>query len=243
MLKNKLVEAINRRDKLYPGKVHIVDLFNERYIGRKLIYDFLIRNELHITGNLLDFGCGSKQYASIFKHIDSYTGVDVDNAEEYGFSADDVAYYDGNILPFKDSSFHSCIAIQVIEHIFDIRLSINEINRVLLNGGYFLLTCPMTYPMHMVPEDYWRYTEYGIQTLLENSGFEVVNIERSSSFDNTMRRLKILHARNGRWKCNKLRHIYIKLITAKNNIGFVLSKNNSKNSMFPLEIMVLARKI
>lgn len=242
-LKTRILNEIKARDKLYPGRVHFVDLINERYIGRKLIYDFLKENEKYLTGKLLDFGCGSKQYFPVFKHADEYAGLDVDTAMKYGFKADGITYYDGLKIPFDGNSFDSCVAIEVFEHIQDIHYSLSEIYRVLKPGGYLVTTCPMVYPIHMAPDDYWRYTDFGLKGMLNTSGFEIIKTERSSSFQNTLRRLKIINVRNHNWNAGKPHEFKVKVITVINNLAFILLPNNNENSLFPLNILAVAKKI
>ena len=157
------------RDKLFPGSIKWVDLKNKRYISRKPIYDFLIENSDKITGKVLDFGCGSMQYKTIMKFADEYIGLDIQGAEENGFFADDVIYYDGKHIPFEDASFDSVFAIEVFEHVEDIEYVLSEIHRILKKGGVFMFTVPMTFPLHLEPWDYRRFTKYGIKKYLKSS--------------------------------------------------------------------------
>ena len=82
------------RNKLFPGRVRLVDLCNARYITRKPIYDFLIENADRISGNVLDFGCGSMEYKKILKNVNTYSGLDIEGADKNGCFAEDVIYYD-----------------------------------------------------------------------------------------------------------------------------------------------------
>lgn len=49
---------------------------------------------------------------------------------------------DVTTLPFGDNSMDHVIAGEIIEHVFDVRGFLAEINRVMKSGGYFVLTTP-----------------------------------------------------------------------------------------------------
>src|SRR5262245_5592226 len=71
-------------------------------------------------GRLLDVGCGTKPYASMFApYVTEYVGLEV----ERSFSATHAAtsgapdvFYDGRRMPFDDASFDTVLCIQVLEH-------------------------------------------------------------------------------------------------------------------------------
>ncbi|MBV8655501.1 MAG: hypothetical protein JO160_05600 [Candidatus Eremiobacteraeota bacterium] len=53
-----------------------------------------------------------------------------------------------------------------------------EFYRVLVPGGYLVLSAPQYYEMHEVPHDYYRFTEYGLRYLLSRAGFTVVELRK-----------------------------------------------------------------
>ena len=48
---------------------------------------------------------------------------------------------------------------------------INECFRVLKPGGALVLTGPFYWPIHEEPYDYYRYTRYGLEYMLQKAGF------------------------------------------------------------------------
>ncbi len=155
------------RDKTFPGRLQLRDLKNGRYITRKPIYDFIVKNDYLLKGKLLDFGCGSSQYRAVFKSCNTYIGLDVNDKFGETFKPDDdVIFYDGYDIPFESEIFDSVAAIEVLAHIEEDLHSLNEIKRVLKQGGLFLFTVPMTYPSMMEPYDFRRYTKFGIEKTL-----------------------------------------------------------------------------
>ncbi len=236
----KKVENFNRirqqRNKLFPGKLKLVDLYNARYISRKPIYDFLSSNVNILTGKVLDFGCGSMEYRKLLKNAQTYTGLDIEGAEANGFiGAGEVVYYDGVHIPFKNAEFDSVIAIEVFEHVEQLKDILDELNRVMKKEGCMLFTVPMSFPLHLEPWDYRRFTKYGIRKMLYESGFEIVEIRGSTTFKNTLRRLRIIECVSQKEWMKKINVLY-------SNICFALSNNVTENEKFPIDWLVICSK-
>ena len=84
------------------------------------------------------------------------------------------AYYDGRRFPFDDARFESVLCNQVLEHVFNPEEFIAEIHRVLTPGGRLILTVPFVWDEHEQPHDYARYSSFGLRSLLERNGFQVL---------------------------------------------------------------------
>ena len=52
---------------------------------------------------------------------------------------------------------------------------IKEMTRVLKPGGVLLLGVPFRQAIHMAPQDFWRFTEFGIRHLLRDA-FEILEL-------------------------------------------------------------------
>jgi ubiquinone/menaquinone biosynthesis C-methylase UbiE len=57
----------------------------------------------------------------------------------------DFISYSGNMFPFETGKFNGLISRYAFHHFPDVEKSVSEISRVLENGGYFLLSDPLTY--------------------------------------------------------------------------------------------------
>ena len=88
-------------------------------------------------------------------------------------------YYDGKTFPFKESEFDSVVTNQVLEHVFNPDEFLSEINRVLKINGKLLLTVPFVWDEHEQPYDYARYSSFGLKSLLEKNGFEILDLRKS----------------------------------------------------------------
>ena len=127
-----------------------------------------------MKGNLADIGCGSKPYQKYFSAVKNYTGFDMANEGHSHTNESIDIFFDGKTIPAADASFDSAISSEVLEHVFWPAEWLTEINRVLKTEGSFLLTCPFMFHEHEVPNDYGRYSSYGLKYLLEQHGFEIV---------------------------------------------------------------------
>ena len=78
-------------------------------------------------------------------------------------------------LPIKEKTFNSVIAINIFEHIFNIKDLIEEIYRILDHKGKLIGSTPFIKEYHADPTDYYRYTQDFYKKVFEKSGF--VNIE------------------------------------------------------------------
>jgi SAM-dependent methyltransferase len=118
-------------------------------------------------GRLLDLGCGNRRYERLFAHT-RYVGYDVDTQG----GRPDVCGH-AAALPFRGATFDAALCTQVLEHVARPADLLAELRRVLAPGGVLILTAPQHWRLHEEPHDYWRFTKYGLQWLLDDAGFEV----------------------------------------------------------------------
>lgn len=127
-------------------------------------------------GILLDAGAGEGRFSHLFRHT-KYIGVDLAVGDsDWDYSNLHVI---ANLteMPFKRGSFDAVICTQVIEHVTEPRFVLDEISRVLKVGGHLFLTAPQSWHQHQKPHDYFRYTSFGLQYLIENSNLQIESIE------------------------------------------------------------------
>lgn len=144
-----------------------------------LVYAALREVAPQAHGRLLDVGCGSKPYESIFRpYVTEYVGVEhestfsMTNASAHNVYAD--AFYDGTRLPFADGSFDTVLSVQVLEHTPEPSELIREMARVLKRDGILILLAPFSFRLHEQPHDYFRYSPHGLRVLCEKAGLRIV---------------------------------------------------------------------
>lgn len=126
----------------------------------------------HISGDVLDAGCGAQPYRKLFPSTANYRGIDFIHAQSrFGYQAPDTTYYQGDVLPIASHSCDLILATETLEHVLDPPTFLSEARRCLRAGGWLVLTMPFAARWHFIPYDYWRMTPSGIDHLLRSSGF------------------------------------------------------------------------
>jgi len=132
-------------------------------------------------GRVLDIGCGDKPFYQILKNqINYYIGLDHLAPENSSNTVDVFATADK--LPFTHASFDVVLLTQVLEHLEEPILALNEIKNVLKENGVLILAVPFLYPVHEAPRDFYRFTEFGIKYLANKTGFSIEVIKPVSGF-------------------------------------------------------------
>jgi len=146
---------------------------------RILLRQEVIKYAPYITGKVLDVGADDGgRYRGLFP-CDEYITMDV-NAEK---GVDVVGRAEK--IPLHDGEFDSIVCTQVLEHLnlpFD---AVKEFYRVLKTGGHVLLTAPQMNELHEEPNDFFRYTKFGLIDMFENVGFKTVAYEQRGGFFTT----------------------------------------------------------
>lgn len=97
-----------------------------------------------------------------------YVGLDM----QAGVGVDVVA--DATSLPYPNQSFDLVICLETLEHAENPWKIAEEIARVVKKDGAIILSSQQNFPIHMHPSDYFRYTPYGLATLIPKKWQKVV---------------------------------------------------------------------
>ena len=128
--------------------------------------------ERYARGRVLDLGSGYGTYRPPLQVRSSlYVGLDIEHKSR---SLDLIA--DGRRLPFAVNTFDTVFSSQVLEHTPEPWCLLGEVQRVLAPGGALILSAPHLSYVHAAPEDYYRYTNFGLAFLLQQAGFEQVEV-------------------------------------------------------------------
>ncbi len=125
---------------------------------------------------VLDAGAGEARHAALFSR-QRYVGVDLAVGDPgWNYRRLDAVADLGN-LPFGGGSFDAALMIVTIEHLKEPSIALAELARVLKQGARLLVVAPHQWEVHQAPHDYFRYTRYGLQYLLEKAGFGIVSLK------------------------------------------------------------------
>jgi SAM-dependent methyltransferase len=132
------------------------------------------------VARVLDLGCGAGDSVDLFRSLSANTGwvgVDIaDSPEVASRRRTDAEFvtFDGERLPFDDSSFELVYCKQVLEHVRRPDMLIREVARVLAPGGSFAGSTSQLEAFHS--RSTFNHTPYGIMLLVEEAGLELVEL-------------------------------------------------------------------
>jgi ubiquinone/menaquinone biosynthesis C-methylase UbiE len=144
------------------------------YYWNDFIHD--IRSKLDLGDVLLDAGAGDCHWKQYFPEA-KYIGMDMAVGDSnYDYSHLDIT---GNLtnIPIENNAVDVIMSIQVLEHLSEPGKVLAEFNRILKQSGYLFISCPQSGHQHQVPYDFFRYTPFGLRSMLTRQGFEVVWIK------------------------------------------------------------------
>ncbi|MCF6158626.1 MAG: class I SAM-dependent methyltransferase [wastewater metagenome] len=212
------------------------------YFARKGLFENISSLAKYINGRVLDVGCGQKPYEKLF-NSSQYIGLELDTFENRKNKKADY-FYDGKTFPFRNNEFDSIIVNEVFEHVFNPVEFLNEIYRVLKPGGTLLMTVPFVWDEHEQPNDFARYTSFGLRYILKKSGFEIIEY-RKSIYD-----IRVIFQLLNSYIYKKIatKNVYANLaitiffISPFNILGELLSKVLPRNEGLYLDSVILLRK-
>lgn len=235
------VKAILQQQSFFPTWIGI--FVNPFFFARSGLAKAIRRHAFELSGNLLDIGCGSKPYQSLF-HVEEYVGLDIDseNSRKRGIAD---YFYDGNTFPIESESFDSALCNQVLEHVFNPDSFLSEIHRVLKPDGKLLLTVPFVWDEHEQPFDYARYSSFGLKALLAKNGFRIIQHDKIGADVSTLFQLinAYLYKISVGWQIYIRFTFTVVVMGFINLLGLVAAKVLPENSDLFLDQLVIAEKV
>jgi SAM-dependent methyltransferase len=136
-------------------------------------YFTIIRNveSRYIKGKALDAGAGGLNGKALLTgHCSGYVSLDITSRNNDIDIIWDIQKMDAI---GDDSFFDAVYSSQVLEHVLRPWEGLSEIYRVLRRDGYAIISVPHLSGLHEEPYDFYRYTPYGLKSLMEDAGFTV----------------------------------------------------------------------
>lgn len=129
--------------------------------------------ENHVSGSLLDLGCGMVPLYEAYKpYVTRVTCGDWESSFHQNPYIDQVCDLT-KPLDFEAESFDTIILSDVLEHLPEPMLVFQEVARILKPGGKVILTTPFLYWLHEEPFDYFRFTHHAFEFFASESQLEV----------------------------------------------------------------------
>lgn len=156
----QIADYLRQRLDPRPGDLfylHLVDL-------RHALAEFETKEPIVI----LDYGCGGSPYRSLFPNA-TYHRADFVEVEDLDFRTN----AEGRLPDVESGHYDLVLSTQVLEHVEQPQVYLEEALRVLKPGGRLLLTTHGVFPDHGCPYDFWRWTSDGLKLELMRAGFVV----------------------------------------------------------------------
>lgn len=218
-------------------------LINPYFIGRSGLLKSLRRFAPEMRGSILDLGCGTKPYEELFSNATSYLGCDVEYSKTFYTDSKVDCVYDGKHLPFADKEFDCIVSFETFEHIFNLDEVMREIHRVTKPSGSLLISIPFGFPEHVEPYDFARYTSFGIQHILKQCGYEIVNVEKTSTCVLAIFQVYIDYLARHLAPRGKLYYLFqVLIIFPSTTLAYLLNSILPKGYEYFNGLVVLARK-
>ena len=158
-----------------PARAPICHMTLSRRVGRvlsrkltRVTLDRFIASHAS-DGLTLDLGAQSGPYARLFPRR---IGLDLHAAPGIAVVGD------ARRLPIREAVFDMVLCTEMLEHVPEPHVAIDEMRRVLKPGGVLVLTTRFLFPIHDAPHDYFRFTKYGLRHLLRH--FEILQLQEET---------------------------------------------------------------
>jgi SAM-dependent methyltransferase len=158
---------------LYKTEITSDKILSDNPIHQRLLKPYTVVKD-EISGNVLELGCGEgRGIEYILEKAGSYLGIDkIEGVIEKLKIKYPKAHFTRFTFPpmnlLETESFEFIISFQVIEHIRQDRLFLQEIYRLLKSGGMAVITTPNV--KMSLSRNPWHIREYTAQELMDLAG-------------------------------------------------------------------------
>jgi len=147
----------------YTTEIASDKLVSDNPIHQRLLKAYIAAKPL-VKGDLLEIGCGEGRGVEVLReNVNSYRGLDKigEVIEKLQKRFPDETFEQAVIPPLgsvSSDSYDTVVSFQVIEHIYDDKLFLEEIYRVLKPGGKAIISTPNN--RHTLSRNPWHIREY-----------------------------------------------------------------------------------
>ena len=136
----------------------------------------------YLTGDILEVGCGSGNFSNLLEKYGNVYGIDIDNIYLKNSGSGNIGYGDvekGKYF-FKKSNFESIVCFNVLEHIKNDNVALQNIYKLLGKDGNFISIVPAhDFLYSRFDKSLGHYRRYNLgeyKSKLELAGFKIKEI-------------------------------------------------------------------
>ena len=126
-------------------------------------------SQLDKRKKLVDLGAGNCEFAKLFKKF-NYTGIDFHPYP--GVIVQDIT----KGIQWENDSVDIITMSNTLEHLPNPQFILEECNRILNSGGIIVGAVPFLVGEHQQPYDFFRYTRFQLEIMLNQAGFKEISI-------------------------------------------------------------------
>lgn len=149
------------------------------YMAERQLSHYLPLFNAHLSGSLLDLGCGPVPYYELYRPL-----VSENICVDYPGSPYSTEFLDHAVdlnaverLPFPDGRFDSVLASDMLAHMHRPDALMREIARVLRPGGKAIITAAFINWMGEYPYEYSHQSGPGLKQLAAGASLEILHLE------------------------------------------------------------------
>jgi SAM-dependent methyltransferase len=143
---------------------------SRKNLDKNIIKSF---KKIDSSANVLNIGSGGDIQVLINKHYKTTHSIDIDKNRNPDQILD---ICDEDFLTKLEFDANLICCFEVLEHTIDPRKAIRNIYETLNDGDYFLASVPFNFHIHDAPNDFYRFTFYGLKLLLKDfSEVKIIN--------------------------------------------------------------------
>jgi SAM-dependent methyltransferase len=166
-------------------------------------------------GKLIDLGAGDMPYREeIQPFVTTYDSLDfTPRSTEITFAGN---LQNMDFIP--DQTYDCAICLEVLEHIPDPFRAAKEMWRILKVEGVLIVSVPHLSRLHEMPHDYYRYTAPGLEYILTQAGFQILNTTTRGGLLSFIGHQIAIATLSASWNVRILKHLAVFLIRWLNSL-------------------------
>lgn len=126
---------------------------------------------------VLDYGAGDRPYEKLLlTKFRRYLAADNWDTNQNYTRRPDLIISNG-VIDLPSNTVDCVVLTEVLEHLYEPKIALNELHRVLRPGGVLIGSVPFAMNHHDEPYDFHRYTYFCLKRMFEDTRFEIKQLD------------------------------------------------------------------